>query len=74
MRLDYKILWVEDVADWVDACAGELETHMFSRGFELKVSHLGQAPNDEEMQELVLDQYHLILMDYNREKTKLALK
>ncbi|MDR0354863.1 MAG: hypothetical protein LBJ64_03915 [Deltaproteobacteria bacterium] len=65
MKLDYNILWVDGVADWVEAGKDELAAYLFSRGFELEVAHLRRAPSSAEMLELMLNRCHLLLIDCN---------
>jgi CheY-like chemotaxis protein len=66
MRLDYKILWVEDTTDWVETYTDELRDYLRSLGFLLYVTPQTRAPvTQDEIQGLKLDQYHLILMDYD---------
>lgn len=64
MRLDYKLLWVEDEVDWVDTYKEALEEYLYSIGFKLEVCQVRKAPRAEEISSMDLDKYHLIFMDY----------
>lgn len=65
MRLDYKLLWVEDETDWVSTYEELFRDYLFDLGFKLNVQRLTKAPVGAEFSRLNLDRYHLILMDYN---------
>lgn len=65
MRLNYKLLWVEDETDWVETYKDIFRDFLFDLGFKLDVKWFARAPERDVLDSLPLDGYHLILMDYN---------
>jgi CheY-like chemotaxis protein len=65
MRLDYKLLWIEDEIDWVDTYQDTFYDYLLDFGFKLNTERLTKAPTPTELAELGIEKFHLILMDYN---------
>ena len=60
MRLKYKILWIENEADWVDSIYDQIQEHLSDLGFEFEKKLIAK-----EEESVIYDEYDLILMDLN---------
>ncbi len=69
MRIDYSILWFEDVDAWYDSIYTFVEEILEEHGFKLKVA---KYKDDSELDKILTDaeDFDLILMDFNLKDTK----
>jgi len=61
MRIEYRILWIEDTRDWLEPKIEDIETYLDERGFELKCEIISKYEKRD------FSQYDIIVVDYNLE-------